>query len=190
MQTTKSEPMPHGTRTHSPIRLSIRLNDTKSVSGLLLIPEQPNACLVLAHGAGAGMSRRFMVSVATGLFSAVSPHCGTNSPIWRRGSRRPDRTGLAQATVRAAVNEANDRLPNVALFAGGKSFGGRMTSQAQAETPLSNVQGIAFWLPAASREQAFDRSSRTSVQRPDPTALSAGNTGRARGQRADGAARR
>lgn len=129
---------------HSPIRLSIRLTDAESVSGLLLAPEQPNACFVLAHGAGAGMFHHFMVSVATGLFERGVATLRYQFPYMEKGSRRPDGPGLAQATVRAAVNEASDRLPNVALVAGGKSFGGRMTSQAQAEAPLPNIRGIAF----------------------------------------------
>jgi predicted alpha/beta-hydrolase family hydrolase len=61
-----------------------------------------------------------------------------------RGSKRPDAPPLAHATVRAAVVEAAGCCPGLALFAGGKSFGGRMTSQAQAIAPLAGVRGLAF----------------------------------------------
>ncbi len=90
------------------------------------------------------MSHQFMVAVAAGLFERGIASLRYQFPYMERGSRRPDGPRLAQLTVRAAVNEAKVRLPNVALFAGGKSFGGRMTSQAQAGTPLPNVRGIAF----------------------------------------------
>ena len=76
--------------------------------------------------------------------SAALPHCGISLLYMEKGSRRPDGPALAQAVVRAAVNEARRRLPGLAIFAGGKSFGGRMTSQAQAEAPLPDVRGIAF----------------------------------------------
>lgn len=65
-------------------------------------------------------------------------------PYMERGSRRPDPPRLAQAAVRAAVAEASRLLPELPLFAGGKSFGGRMTSQAQAASPLARVRGLVF----------------------------------------------
>jgi len=65
-------------------------------------------------------------------------------PYIEKGSWRPDPPKPAQATVRAAVAEASRLLPRLPLIAGGKSFGGRMTSQAQAEAPLPAVQGLAF----------------------------------------------
>lgn len=129
---------------HPPDRVSIRLSANLSVSGLLLVPDRPVACLALAHGAGAGMSHSFMIAVAAGLYQRRVATLRYQFPYMETGSRRPDRPALAQATVRAAVAEANLRVPDIPLFAGGKSFGGRMTSQAQAEAPLPNVVGIAF----------------------------------------------
>ena len=114
------------------------------VSGLLLVPDGAKACFVLAHGAGAGMTHPFMAAVATGLYERRIATLRYQFPYMERRSRRPDPPALAHATVRAAVSEANGRLPGLALVAGGKSFGGRMTSQAQAEAPLGGVRGIVF----------------------------------------------
>ena len=114
------------------------------VSALLLDPPRRAACLVLAHGAGAGMRHPFMAAVATGLVDRSIATLRYQFPYMEQGSRRPDSPRVAQATVRGAVEEAARRLPGVALFAGGKSFGGRMTSQAQADSPLPGVRGLAF----------------------------------------------
>jgi len=130
---------------HTPQRLTIQVSQTAVVSGLLLMPDRARACLVLAHGAGAGMSHPFMTAAAAGLSERGIGTLRYQFPYMETGSRRPDGPALAQATVRAAVNEANMLLPDLALVAGGKSFGGRMTSQAQAESPLPNVRGIAFF---------------------------------------------
>jgi hypothetical protein len=115
-----------------------------TVSGLLLVPDGAKACFVLAHGAGAGMTHPFMAAVATGLYERGIATLRYQFPYMDRRSRRPDPPALAHATVRAAVSQANGRLPGLVLVAGGKSFGGRMTSQAQAEAPLAGVRGIAF----------------------------------------------
>jgi len=115
-----------------------------SVSALLLAPPEARACCVLAHGAGAGMTHPFMAAVAQGLASRAIATLRYQFPYMERGSRRPDPPGIAQAAVRAAVGEAVQRLPGVPLFAGGKSFGGRMTSQAQAASPLPGVRGLVF----------------------------------------------
>lgn len=114
------------------------------VSGLLDMPARPRACYVLAHGAGAGMAHPFMTAVAQGLAGRGIACVRYQFPYMERGSRRPDVPRLAHATVRAAVAEAARQLPGVALFAGGKSFGGRMTSQAQAQSPLPGVRGLIF----------------------------------------------
>lgn len=111
---------------------------------MLQVPEQARACFVLAHGAGAGMTHPFMTAVATGLAERAIATLRFQFPYMERRSRRPDPPRLAQATVRAAVAETARRLPNLPRFAGGKSFGGRMTSQAQAEAPLPGVRGLAF----------------------------------------------
>jgi uncharacterized protein len=114
------------------------------VSGLLDAPAQPRACYVLAHGAGAGMTHPFMAAVAAGLAARGIATLRYQFPYMERGQKRPDLPALAHATVRAAVAAATQALPNVPLIAGGKSFGGRMTSQAQAKTPLAGVRGLAF----------------------------------------------
>src|ERR1700722_19803410 len=131
-------------RCKSPMRLTITVNEREAVSGLLLAPEHPLACIVLAHGAGAGMAHPFMAAVAEGLCERGIATLRYQFPYMEKGVRRPDSPPLAQATVRAAVAKAQARLPSVPLFAGGKSFGGRMTSQAQAASPLPDVLGLAF----------------------------------------------
>lgn len=128
----------------SPERLTIAVNANEVVSGLLLVPEHHGACLVLAHGAGAGMTHPFMSAIATGLCERGIATLRYQFPYMEKGSRRPDAPPIAQATVRAAVAEAQARLPSVSLFAGGKSFGGRMTSQGQAASALPGVAGLAF----------------------------------------------
>jgi uncharacterized protein len=98
----------------------------------------------MAHGAGAGMAHPFMEAVANALAERGIATLRYQFPYMEQGSKRPDTPKLAQATVRAAVAEAARLLPELALFAGGKSFGGRMTSQAQAVSPLSGVRGLVF----------------------------------------------
>jgi predicted alpha/beta-hydrolase family hydrolase len=114
------------------------------VSGLLQTPPQPRACYVLAHGAGAGMKHRFLGAVAAELSQRGIATLRYQFPYMERGAKRPDPPHLAHAAVRAAVAAASHALPGVALIAGGKSFGGRMTSQAQAKAPLPGVRGLAF----------------------------------------------
>jgi predicted alpha/beta-hydrolase family hydrolase len=114
------------------------------VSGLLQAPPRARACYVLAHGAGAGMSHPFMAAVAAELAARGIASLRYQFPYMERRAKRPDPPPLAQMTVRAAVAAAARALPNLALIAGGKSFGGRMTSQAQAKAPLPGVRGLAF----------------------------------------------
>ncbi len=121
------------------------------------MPAQARACYVVAHGAGAGMTHPFMVAVADGLAARGVATLRYQFPYMERGSKRPDTPKLARTTVRAAVMEAARLAPGLPLIAGGKSFGGRMTSQAQAESPLPEVRGIAFLgfpLHAAGRATA------------------------------------
>jgi len=118
--------------------------DGVRVSGLLQAPQSARACYVLAHGAGAGMTHPFMVAVAAGLASRGIATLRYQFPYMERGSKRPDPPPVTQATVRAAAAQASHLLPDLPLIAGGKSFGGRMTSQAQAKTPLPGVRGLAF----------------------------------------------
>ena len=131
-------------RTTHPKQITIQVNDTQHVSGLLEMPPRARACYVLAHGAGAGMSHPFMAAVATGLADRGIATLRYQFPYMERGSKRPDAPSLAHATVRAAVATAVRLAPGLPLVAGGKSFGGRMTSQAQAISPLADVRGLAF----------------------------------------------
>jgi predicted alpha/beta-hydrolase family hydrolase len=123
----------------------IRVDPERTVSGLWVKPAAATAALVLGHGAGAGMTHRSMVAIAEGLAQRNIATLRYNFPYMERGSRRPDAPALAHATVRAAVAEAGRLAPNLPLFAGGRSFGGRMTSQAQAAEPLPGVRGLVFF---------------------------------------------
>jgi predicted alpha/beta-hydrolase family hydrolase len=125
-----------------PVSISLAGGDT--VSGLLLLPARPKAVYVLAHGAGAGMRQRFLEAAAEGLAKRGIGTLRYQFPYMEKGSRRPDRPPLAFAAVRAAVAEAARLAPGLKLVAGGKSFGGRMTSGAEAEAHLPGVAGLAF----------------------------------------------
>jgi predicted alpha/beta-hydrolase family hydrolase len=127
-----------------PQKLSIEVGEATPVSALLLRPAQSRACFVFAHGAGAGMTHPFMEAVADGLCERGVASLRYQFPYMEKGSKRPDPPGIAQATVRAAVAEAGRCCPDLPLIAGGKSFGGRMTSQAQAAVPIPGVRGLAF----------------------------------------------
>ena len=124
--------------------VTIAVDESRTVSGLLQVPPSARACYVFAHGAGAGMTHPFMANVANALAQHEVATLRYQFPYMEQKSKRPDPPKIAHATVRAAVAEAARRLPNVALVAGGKSFGGRMTSQAQALSPLHGVRGLAF----------------------------------------------
>jgi predicted alpha/beta-hydrolase family hydrolase len=127
-----------------PEPVSITLDGARRVSGLLQAPPGARACYVLAHGAGAGMTHPFMAAVANGLAERGIATLRYQFPYVEQGSKRPDTPAVAQATVRAAVAEASRLAPDLPLLAGGKSFGGRMTSQAQAASPLPGVRGLVF----------------------------------------------
>jgi predicted alpha/beta-hydrolase family hydrolase len=112
------------------------------VSALLIAPPRAHACYVLAHGAGAGMTHPSMEAVAIELGERGIATLRYQFPYMEQGSKRPDPPALCHATIRAAVAKAGElKLP---LIAGGRSFGGRMTSQAQAKSALSGVRGLAF----------------------------------------------
>jgi len=124
--------------------VGIDVDAGRRVSGLLQVPERSRVCYVLAHGAGAGMTHAFMASVAAELDERGIATLRYQFPYMEQGGKRPDPPALAQATVRAAVAAAGRLAPGLPLIAGGKSFGGRMTSQAQAAQPLAGVRGLAF----------------------------------------------
>jgi predicted alpha/beta-hydrolase family hydrolase len=128
----------------SPQKLEIAVGKTGSVSALLIRPDKARACFVFAHGAGAGMTHAFMEKVATGLGERGVATLRYQFPYMEKASRRPDPPAIAHAAVRAAVAEAGRCCEGMLLIAGGKSFGGRMTSQAQAIEPLAGVHGLAF----------------------------------------------
>jgi len=127
-----------------PVRATVAVGESTRVSALLNAPSEARACYVLAHGAGAGMNHPFMGAVGSGLAERGIATFRYQFPYMEQGGKRPDPPKLAQATVRAAVAEAARLLPNLPLIAGGKSFGGRMTSQAQATAALTGVHGLAF----------------------------------------------
>jgi predicted alpha/beta-hydrolase family hydrolase len=124
--------------------MTFAVGDAQRVSALLQAPTGSRACYVLAHGAGAGMAHPFMTAIANELATRGVATLRYQFPYMENGSKRPDPPNIAHAAVRAAVGEAGRLLPQLPLVAGGKSFGGRMTSQAQAAAPLANVRGLAF----------------------------------------------
>jgi uncharacterized protein len=124
--------------------IAITVSEKTRVSGLLQAPADARACYVLAHGAGAGMTHAFMRAVAAELAERGIATLRYQFPYMESGGKRPDPPKIAHAAVRAAVAEAHRQLPQLPLFAGGKSFGGRMTSQAQAAAALPQVRGLIF----------------------------------------------
>ena len=124
--------------------LQIKIAPGEAVSALLMQPPQARACYVFAHGAGAGMTHASMEKVAAGLAERGIATLRYQFPYMEKGSKRPDAPAVAHAAVRAAVSEAGRRCGALPLIAGGRSFGGRMTSQAQALSPLPGVRGLAF----------------------------------------------
>jgi predicted alpha/beta-hydrolase family hydrolase len=124
--------------------LRLAIDAETSVSALLRVPANARAGYVFAHGAGAGMAHAFMAGFANGLAERGIATLRYQFPYMEQGSKRPDVPRVAHAAVRAAVAEAARQWPGLPLFAGGKSFGGRMTSQAQALAPLPGVCGLVF----------------------------------------------
>src|SRR5689334_15685949 len=129
---------------HDAKKMTIAVQDDLRISGLLQARKDARACFVFAHGAGAGMTHPFLQSIAGELAERRIATLRYQFPYMEKGSKRPDPPKLAQTTVRAAVAEASRQLPGVPLLAGGKSFGARMTSQAQAASPMDGVRGLAF----------------------------------------------
>jgi predicted alpha/beta-hydrolase family hydrolase len=128
----------------SPQKLKLQVDSANAVSALLLRPPSARACFVFAHGAGAGMTHEFMELVAAGLYDRDIATLRYQFPYMEKGSKRPDTPAIAHAAVRAAVEEAARCCPGLMLFAGGKSFGGRMTSQTQSSMALTGIRGLVF----------------------------------------------
>ena len=124
-------------------QLSITIADGQ-VSALFLRPADARALYLFAHGAAVGMTHRHMESNAQGLAARGIATLRYQFPYMEKGSRRPDPPRIAHAAVRAAAARAAELAPDLPLYAGGRSFGGRMTSQAQALSPLPGVRGLAF----------------------------------------------
>jgi predicted alpha/beta-hydrolase family hydrolase len=124
--------------------LKLDIAQIGAVSAMLMQPDKARACYVLAHGAGAGMRHVSMDRIAAGLAERGIATFRFNFPYMENKQGRPDQPAVAHAAVRAAVAEATRLCPGLKLIAGGKSFGGRMTSQAQAKAPLPGVKGLAF----------------------------------------------
>jgi len=132
MKTTRTKP------------LKIRTERSGFVDGIATVPAQADTAYVFAHGAGAGMTHPFMVAVAEGLAQRRIATLRYQFPYMQAGKRRVDSPAVSHEAVRAAVARARTLWPSLPLFAGGKSFGGRMTSQAQAFAPLPAVIGLIF----------------------------------------------
>jgi predicted alpha/beta-hydrolase family hydrolase len=129
----------------TPKEISVPVDGDATVSGLWLAPANAKAAYVFAHGAGAGMAHKSMTAIAEGLSERGIATLRYNFLYMERGSGRPDAPALAHKAARAAVAKAAELAPKLPLFAGGKSFGGRMTSQAQALDPLPGVRGLIFF---------------------------------------------
>lgn len=149
-----------------PASLAVHVGESiGDVSAILLRPGDAWAAYVLAHGAGAGMRHRFMETVARALAERGIATLRYQFPYVEAGTRRPDPPGVLEATVRAAVAKARECVPDLPLFAGGKSMGGRMTSGAAARVPLDGVRGLAFLgfplhppkQPGTARAEHLDR---------------------------------
>lgn len=126
--------------------LKIPLDKDSAVSGLWDQPKgAAHAAIALAHGAGAGMSHRSMEALAAGLNARGIAMLRYNFPYMERGSKRVDAPAIAHKAVRAAVAVAREHAGALPLFAGGRSYGGRMTSQTEAKEHLDGVRGLVFF---------------------------------------------
>ncbi|MDP3492350.1 MAG: hypothetical protein Q8R82_04495 [Hyphomonadaceae bacterium] len=123
----------------------MKLPDGSTVSALWQKPKGAKAVLVLAHGAGAGMTHKNMAATADGLEARGIAVLRYNFPYMERGSKRPDSPAIAHTAIRAAAADAARLAAGLPLFAGGRSFGARMTSQAQSIEALQSVAGLVFF---------------------------------------------
>ena len=137
------------------------------MSALLLRPAKARQLLVLAHGAGAGMSHPFMEKLAGELAGVGVATLRYQFPYMEARRRAPDAPALLTATVVSAVRAAANAAPGLPLLAGGKSMGGRMTSQAAAQRPLDGVQGLVFFgfpLHPPNRRERNERTTSRGLQ--------------------------
>lgn len=125
--------------------MQFAVEEAGEVSALLMLPTEARVMLALAHGAGAGMSHPFLASLATELAAVGVATLRYQFPYMEQRRRVPDSPAVLTATVRAAVQTAAEQAPGLPLIAGGKSMGGRMTSQAAAQQPLDSVRGLVFF---------------------------------------------
>ncbi|MEZ4944003.1 MAG: alpha/beta family hydrolase [Cyclobacteriaceae bacterium] len=125
--------------------LTIEISErTGSVSALALVPKNASVMLVLAHGAGAGMTHAFMETIAMELSNLGVATLRYNFPYMEKGSKRPDPPAVAEKTVAMVMEFAHKKYPKLLLFAGGKSFGGRMTSQRVSKECPAFLSGLVF----------------------------------------------
>jgi len=125
--------------------LRIHVEGTAEVSALLVRPKNARWLLALAHGAGAGMTHPFMENLSEELSATGIATLRYQFPYMEQRRRVPDPPTVLTATVMAAVQAAQKAAPGLPLLAGGKSMGGRMTSQAAAQHPLDGVRGLVFF---------------------------------------------
>lgn len=130
--------------TVEPIKLHIS-DSIGEVSAELILPQKVEAIMTLAHGAGAGMHHPFMKTLATSLADEGIATLRFNFPFAEHKKKRPDFPAVAHRTIEAAIAHAQHSLPALPLFAAGKSFGGRMSSQHLAQQAQTLVRGIIFF---------------------------------------------
>ena len=123
---------------------SIEVNDTESVSAEVYLPPLPKAIYVFAHGAGAGMNHAFMKELSEALADHQIATLRYNFLYMEQKKKRPDSPTVAHKAVEAAIQKAHELFPKLPLLAGGKSFGGRMTSRFLSSNHDAKVKGIVF----------------------------------------------
>jgi len=123
---------------------SFKINDTDSVSAETYVPISPKAIFVFAHGAGAGMNHSFMKELSLELAKHGIATLRYNFLYMEQKKKRPDFPAVAHKVVEAAIRKVNEDFPNIPLLVGGKSFGGRMTSQFLSLNSVSQVKGVVF----------------------------------------------
>ena len=126
--------------------LSLKISPSiGTVSAECIVPEKSKCIITLAHGAGAGMNHSFMVTLAQLLSEQSIATMRFNFPFTENKKGRPDLPAVAHKTIEAAISKAKELFPDLPLFAAGKSFGGRMSSQYLSAHPDASVKGIIFY---------------------------------------------